>query len=377
MKKLQKTLLATSLLAIAGVAFAQESPQATDPQADQSADTAPAKWHTAEYSPAWYEYFDSWASYIDQEGGDPSLYDYLTDTVERFDENEAAIENNFNAIKANELGIQQNRAAVEGLAGLTARGFARADENFELQAEQIKNLEEAQDDLIETVSEHAEEIQTNRDAITINHDHINSLAKEINQDREGILNNAINIELLNIRKAEATNVYSKAEADKKFALKSELTPAGTIDTSEFAKAKDLANKADKSELAGKADKTELTKKADKGEAYTKAEADAKFALINAAPAAAINTSNLATKADVAKLEKSTKQGMATQAALAGLFQPYNIGKVNLSAALGGYKSESAIAIGAGYRYNEQLAGKIGVATNSGGTAYNIGVNYEF
>jgi len=84
--------------------------------------------------------------------------------------------------------------------------------------------------------------------------------------------------------------------------------------------------------------------------------------------------------NVANLRKETRQGLAAQAALSGLFQPYSVGKFNLTAALGGFKSDTAVAVGAGYRFNENFAAKAGLAvgTSSGGSAsYNVGVNYEW
>ena len=84
--------------------------------------------------------------------------------------------------------------------------------------------------------------------------------------------------------------------------------------------------------------------------------------------------------NVANLRKETRQGLAAQAALSGLFQPYSVGKFNVTAALGGFKSDTAVAVGAGYRFNENFAAKAGLAvgTSSGGSAsYNVGVNYEW
>ena len=84
--------------------------------------------------------------------------------------------------------------------------------------------------------------------------------------------------------------------------------------------------------------------------------------------------------NVANLRKETRQGLAAQAALSGLFQPYSVGKFNLTAALGGFKSDTAVAVGAGYRFNENFAAKAGLAvgTSSGSSAsYNVGVNYEW
>lgn len=83
--------------------------------------------------------------------------------------------------------------------------------------------------------------------------------------------------------------------------------------------------------------------------------------------------------DLANLKTSLKRGLATQSALNGLFQPYNVGKFNITAALGGYQSQTAIAVGTGYRFNEKIAAKAGIAKSVKGAAlsYNVGVNYEF
>lgn len=81
-----------------------------------------------------------------------------------------------------------------------------------------------------------------------------------------------------------------------------------------------------------------------------------------------------------KLDDKMKKGFASQAALNGLFQPYNVGKFNVSAAIGGYDSEQAMALGAGYRCNENFAIKAGIASDLSGfdhVTYNVGANFEF
>ena len=81
-----------------------------------------------------------------------------------------------------------------------------------------------------------------------------------------------------------------------------------------------------------------------------------------------------------KLDDKMKKGFASQAALNGLFQPYNVGKFNVSAAIGGYDSEQAMALGAGYRFNENFAIKAGIASDLSGfdhVTYNVGANFEF
>lgn len=151
----------------------------------------------------------------------------------------------------------------------------------------------------------------------------------------------------------------------------------------------------------------MANKADKNSVYSKSETDNKFALkadnsVVSAQAADINnlrTDVNAHKVDinklrtdvnahtkrldhldnrVNKLDKDLKRGLAAQAALTGLFQPYTVGKANFTAAVGGYKSQTAVAIGTGYRYNQNIATKAGVAfTQGGGVTYNAGVNFEW
>ena len=80
------------------------------------------------------------------------------------------------------------------------------------------------------------------------------------------------------------------------------------------------------------------------------------------------------------IDKKVDRGLASSAAMAGLFQPYNIGKFNATAGIGGYRSETAIAIGSGYRFNESVAAKAGISTSTSNTSslmYNASVNWEW
>lgn len=80
------------------------------------------------------------------------------------------------------------------------------------------------------------------------------------------------------------------------------------------------------------------------------------------------------------IDKKVDRGLASSAAMAGLFQPYNIGKFNATAGIGGYRSETAIAIGSGYRFNESVAAKAGISTSTSNTSslmYNASVNFEW
>ena len=170
----------------------------------------------------------------------------------------------------------------------------------------------------------------------------------------------------------------KAELDK---------VSGKVTANETA----IATKADKAELdkvSGKvtANETAIATKADKANVYTKQESDSRFVKVENSIGGLNTTANelktrlASAEKSVADLRKETRQGLAEQAALSGLFQPYNVGRFNVTAAVGGYKSESAIAIGTGFRFTENFAAKAGVAvgTSSGSSAaYHVGVNYEW
>ena len=149
----------------------------------------------------------------------------------------------------------------------------------------------------------------------------------------------------------------------------------------------LEAKADKTALEAKADKTALEAKADKvyvGSLEQNIRDNSNRIETNKVNVSALRNdiNSHAKRLDhldnrVNKLDKDLKRGLATQAALTGLFQPYTVGKANFTAAVGGYKSQTAVAIGTGYRYNKHVATKAGVAFTQGGAAYNVGVNFEW
>ncbi|VTX90371.1 Adhesin YadA [Neisseria subflava] len=163
-----------------------------------------------------------------------------------------------------------------------------------------------------------------------------------------------------------------------------------------------ADKAKLDEVSGKvtANETAIATKANSADVYTKTQSDERFVRIDTSIGGLTTTADgldtrlktaektiteHGTRLDgldktVSNLRKETRQGLAAQAALSGLFQPYSVGKFNVTAALGGFKSDTAVAVGAGYRFNENFAAKAGLAvgTSSGGSAsYNVGLNYEW
>ena len=81
-----------------------------------------------------------------------------------------------------------------------------------------------------------------------------------------------------------------------------------------------------------------------------------------------------------RMDKKLERGLAANAALAGLMQPYNVGKFNITVGLGGYRSATAIAAGAGYRFSNSAAIKAGIATNTANfddLSYNMSTAFEF
>ncbi|MBI0472093.1 hypothetical protein F6Q00_15875 [Pectobacterium parmentieri] len=96
--------------------------------------------------------------------------------------------------------------------------------------------------------------------------------------------------------------------------------------------------------------------------------------------ATLRSANAYTDKSINRLERKVNRGLASTAALSGLFQPYGVGKFNFSAGVGGYRDESAIAMGSGYRFNENVAVKMGVSMSAEGISsamYNASVNVEW
>ena len=351
----------------------------------------------------------------------PGLIKSVSSAVEELNDNIAK--------KADKTTVEQNTKEIEKIKNLQGYDSLTKVENKvkELVSEkadnqaledfkkEVKDNEEGIGELSKTVSD----IDDNVVKLTDAHNELlkehNNLVEDVKgfNDAYNKFTDATNTELDKkadiddvedalSRKANASDVYTKTESDSKLDVKADKTELATK-----ADKTELAAKADKTELAAKADKTELATKADKNSVYSKSETDEKFALKadnSVVRAQATDISNLRTdvnahKVDidklrtdvnvhtkrldhldnrVNKLDKDLKRGLAAQAALTGLFQPYTVGKANFTAAVGGYKSQTAVAIGTGYRYNQNIATKAGVAfTQGGGVTYNAGVNFEW
>ncbi|BEH99195.1 hypothetical protein KB20921_19460 [Edwardsiella ictaluri] len=68
---------------------------------------------------------------------------------------------------------------------------------------------------------------------------------------------------------------------------------------------------------------------------------------------------------------------AKDVALAGLFQPYSVGKFNASTALGYHKDQQDVSVRMGYHFTHQLMAKADAAFNDNSLECNVGINDEF
>ena len=324
----------------------------------------------------------------------------LGNAVNELDENLAGTQD---AVAENRKDIDKNASRITDTRNKQALQNARLDDHGErIEAneaaigELAKATNESVTNLGNAVNELDENLAGTQDAVAENRKDIDANAVAIDKLKETqTYKDLSKVETLVKDKASKAEVEKNASRITDTRNKQVLQNARLDNHSERITAAEVAldTKADKTELAAKADKTELANKADKNSVYSKSETDNKFALkadnsVVRAQATDINKLRTDVNAHtkrldhldnrVNKLDKDLKRGLAAQAALTGLFQPYTVGKANFTAAVGGYKSQTAVAIGTGYRYTQNIATKAGVAfTQGGGVTYNAGVNFEW
>ena len=232
--------------------------------------------------------------------------------------------------------LKNQAVGAAAAANLLAQNIGLNKTNIEKNASAIVNIRNKQALQNARLDNHGQRIDANKSAIATNKADIATNADKIATNKADIAN-----------KADKNSVYSKFETDNKFALKADNSVVS-------AQAADINNlRTDVN-----AHKVDINKLRTDVNTHTK------------------RLDHLDNR--VNKLDKDLKRGLAAQAALTGLFQPYTVGKANFTAAVGGYKSQTAVAIGTGYRYNQNIATKAGVAfTQGGGVTYNAGVNFEW
>ena len=295
------------------------------------------------------------------------------------------------ALEANRQDIDANKAAIEKKAD-------KAD--FEELAKYTADMGKKVNDIGDTVTELGD---STKEAIAAVEQDIVTLKKVGSNAADALEANRQDIDANKAAIAENTAAIDKKankadiEIAKKAAVEAEKSAKSVQGSVEVAQ-----KSAETAESHAKAAKTSADAANNVASAAQTAAAQAQDAVKANATQVATNKADIATlqtasnqhaagiaknsaridslDKNVANLRKETRQGLAAQAALSGLFQPYSVGKFNVTAALGGFKSDTAVAVGAGYRFNENFAAKAGLAvgTSSGGSAsYNVGVNYEW
>ena len=234
-------------------------------------------------------------------------------------------------IDTNKANIAANKEQIDLLT--------RVDNAQNQQIADIQHKNNTQDNLIKG---NTEAIKANANDIATNKTNIQTNANNIATNKTNIQTNANNIA------TNKTNIQTNANniATNKANIQTNANNIATNKTNIQTNANNIA-----------ANRTLI-------EQY-KASSDAQFKAVNSR---------------IDSLDDKMKKGFASQAALNGLFQPYNVGKFNVSAAIGGYDSEQAMALGTGYRFNDNFAIKAGVASDLSGfdhVTYNIGANFEF
>ena len=312
-----------------------------------------------------------------------------------------AVGANKDRIDQNKADIAKNNESIEDLYEANAENVERltqVDNNVFVNRLNIQELKRKQENDIKDVVGMQNAIAEQADK---NKNHIQDLAKaqlagvevmdELNKNVEKNKADAdASFETLTknqntlIEKDKAQDTLiaaNKADADAKFkGVQTDIANNKTT-LAQHAKKINDNQQAIETKLNGKADTQALNSLNDKVNGFD-GRVTALDTKVNTFDGriSALDTKVNAFDGRITALDSKVENGMASQAALSGLFQPYSVGKFNATAALGGYGSKSAVAIGAGYRVNPNLAIKAGAAINTSGDkkgSYNIGVNYEF
>ena len=293
--------------------------------------------------------------------------------------------------------IEQDKAITQELEGFIAYTQAQDQKNFLNQFEIEKNKDaisknnDSIDDLYEANNENVERIVTIDYAVAANRLNIQELERKQENDIKDVvgMQNAIaeqadinKNDIQDLAKAQLAGVTVMEELNKNVEENKADIANNNTTLAQHTKQINENKQAIEAKLGGKVDAqklVDLEKKVKKNQDKV----DERLATVQENYSQQVQSvDNKIGMVDtrVNALDDKVENSMAAQAALNGLFQPYNVGKVSVSVAVGAYGSKSAIAVGAGYRVNPHLAFKGGAAINTSGSrkgSYNLGINYEF
>ena len=269
-------------------------------------------------------------------------------------------------IDTNKANIAANKEQIDLLT--------RVDNAQNQQIADIQHKNNTQDNLIkgntEAIKANANDIATNKTNIQTNANDIATNKTNIQTNANDIATNKTNIQT-NANNIATNKTNIKANTDDIHKLQNKLVENEFHDHAQDQNIGVNKNNIEKN----KANIAANTAAIDKNKTNIEANKNA-----IAANYAEMKNNFAAVNSRIDKLDDKMKKGFAAQAALNGLFQPYSVGKFNVTAAIGGYDSEQAMALGTGYRFNENFALKAGIASDLSGfdhVTYNIGANFEF
>ena len=287
----------------------------------------------------------------------------LGDLTETVNENSEALVKTAEVVNTISADVNANKAAIETNKTAIATKADKADV----------------DKLVEYTADMGKKVNDIGDAVTELGDStkeaIAALEEDIDSNKTAIENKADkkDVEGIRIKAIEAKELAQSVQGSVEVAKKSAKTAADSAQAAQKA--------ADANAAQVETNKADIVTLQTASNQHATDIATLQTASNQHAAGIAKNSARIdSLDKNVANLRKETRQGLAAQAALSGLFQPYSVGKFNVTAALGGFKSDTAVAVGAGYRFNENFAAKAGLAvgTSSGGSAsYNVGLNYEW
>lgn len=288
--------------------------------------------------------------------------DGLDKANEKIKVNSENIEQNKNNIALNKTAIEQNKQAINANKLLIGKVDAKVSGIVSKVAAQHHQLNEVKADIsknAENIVKNSKAIDTNKASIADNKGKIAANTAGIAKNKEAINDNKV---LIGKTDARVSGVVKKV-ADNTNRIDHVVADTAT-NTKNIAKMH-----TDVSSVVSKV----ATNTAAINQVVGRVSSNTK--------AIEANTNAIeANKSRINHLDKREQRHMAQLTALAMLFPPYSVGKLNVTAAVGQYRSNNALAVGFGYRTDNNFAIKAGLSMNTktaDDASYGLAVNYEF
>lgn len=320
---------------------------------------------------------------------DTKVTDQIKANKDGIDGLNAKVADNTNAIKANTDGINglngkvgENTKAIDGLNGKVSdntKAIANNANGIKANADAIKATNDTVAGLSTKVADNTKAIKANADGVKANADAITGLDTKVADNAKAIKTNADGVKA----NAEAIKAHDAAintlQGDVVKAKTTVTAGNGTVVTT-------TTNPNGSTNYTLGLDKG-VTDQIDNNSKGIQANAEAIKDLAKANNALATETAkglnglngrvdSLASKVDAN--QKEARRGIASASALAALhpldYNPEH--KVDVMAGVGHYRGNTAVALGAAYRPNENVMFTVGASINGKDSAINAGVSYK-